>query len=94
MIELLGKGGFSEVWKAVDLRNFRYVACKIHQLNPMWTDEKKRNYTKHATREYAIHKVLRHDNVVPLYNVFEIDPNSFATVLEYCRGYVDLILLW
>lgn len=27
-----------------------------------------------------------HPHVVRLYNVFEIDVNSFATVLEYCRG--------
>ena len=88
LVDLLGKGGFSEVWKAVDLRNFRYVACKIHQLNPAWSEAKKKNYTKHATREYKIHKGLRHERVVPLYHVFEIDTNSFATVLEYCPGYV------
>lgn len=86
LVDLLGKGGFSEVWKAVDLRNFRYVACKIHQLNPAWSEAKKKNYTKHATREYKIHKGLRHERVVPLYHVFEIDTNSFATVLEYCPG--------
>jgi hypothetical protein len=34
------------------------VACKIHQLNPQWSEFKKQNYTKHATREYEIHKVL------------------------------------
>jgi hypothetical protein len=28
-----GKGGFSEVHKAFDLKEQRYVACKIHQLN-------------------------------------------------------------
>jgi tousled-like kinase len=34
------------------------VACKIHQLNEQWPDEKKANYVKHAMREYEIHKQL------------------------------------
>ena len=81
-----GKGGFSEVWEAFDLLQYRMVACKIHQLNPHWSQEKKENYTKHATREYAIHKSVRHHRVVGLFDVFEIDLNSFATVLERCEG--------
>jgi tousled-like kinase len=29
---------------------------------------------------------VRHPRIVSLYDVFEIDNNSFATVLEYCKG--------
>jgi tousled-like kinase len=86
LLRLLGKGGFSEVFKAFDLVEFRYVACKIHQLNPLWSDERKRNYTRHATREYNIHKNLDHQRVVSLFDVFAIDINSFCTVLEFCNG--------
>jgi tousled-like kinase len=86
LLELLGKGGFSEVYKAYDLRELRYVACKIHQLNSSWSDERKLNYTRHATREYNIHRSLNHPRVVQLYDVFAIDLNSFCTVLEYCDG--------
>ncbi|XP_055935139.1 serine/threonine-protein kinase tousled-like 2 isoform X2 [Argiope bruennichi] len=87
LLTLLGKGGFSEVHKAFDLKEQRYVACKIHQLNKDWKDDKKANYIKHALREYNIHKSLDHPRVVKLYDVFEIDPNSFCTVLEYCDGH-------
>ena len=59
---------------------------KIHQLNPHWNEAKKQNYTKHATREYEIHKSLSHPNIVRLLDVFEIDQDSFATVLELCEG--------
>jgi tousled-like kinase len=38
-------------------------------------------------REYNIHKTLEHPRIVQLYDVFEIDPNSFCTVLEYCDGH-------
>ncbi|KAL3187436.1 hypothetical protein MRX96_025502 [Rhipicephalus microplus] len=87
LLILLGKGGFSEVHKASDLKEQRYVACKIHPLNKDWKDDKKANYIKHALREYNIHKSLDHPRVVKLYDVFEIDPNSFCTVLEYCDGH-------
>jgi tousled-like kinase len=83
---LLGKGGFSEVWRAYDLIELREVAVKIHQLDPRWPDSKKENYTKHVSREYEIHRNVRHPRIVSLYDVFEIDNNSFATVLECCKG--------
>lgn len=44
-------------------------------------------YNRHALREYNIHKALDHPRVVKLYDVFEIDANSFCTVLEYCDGH-------
>jgi len=83
---VLGKGGFSEVWKGYDLQTLREVAVKIHQLDPRWPDSKKENYTKHVAREYEIHRNVRHARIVSLYDVFEIDNNSFATVLECCQG--------
>lgn len=86
VLNLLGKGGFSEVYKALDLVELRFVACKIHQLNTNWSDERKKNYTRHATREYNIHKALHHERVVQLFDVFAIDLNSFCTVLELCEG--------
>merc|ERR1719495_703399 len=87
LLMLLGKGGFSEVHKGFDLKEQRYVACKIHQLNKDWKDDKKANYIKHALREYNIHKNLQHPRIVQLFDVFEIDANSFCTVLEYCDGH-------
>ncbi|XP_042203862.1 serine/threonine-protein kinase tousled-like 2 isoform X4 [Homarus americanus] len=87
LLMLLGKGGFSEVHKAFDLKEQRYVACKVHQLNKDWKDDKKANYIKHAIREYNIQKKLNHPRIVKLYDVFEIDANSFCTVLEYCDGH-------
>ncbi|KAJ3178403.1 hypothetical protein HDU85_005201 [Gaertneriomyces sp. JEL0708] len=87
LLELIGKGGFSEVHKAFDLVEMRAVACKIHSLNEQWSDERKQSYIKHSIREYRIHKTLVHPRVVRLYDVFEYDHLSFCTVLEYvCEG--------
>ncbi|KAM4624334.1 serine/threonine-protein kinase tousled-like 2 isoform 2-T2 [Polymixia lowei] len=86
LLYLLGRGGFSEVYKAFDLTEQRYVAVKIHQLNKNWREEKKENYHKHACREYRIHKELDHPRIVKLYDYFSLDTDSFCTVLEYCEG--------
>ncbi|KAM3278119.1 hypothetical protein ACQJBY_045778 [Aegilops geniculata] len=86
LLNLLGKGGFSEVYKAFDLVEYKYVACKLHGLNAQWSEEKKQSYIRHAIREYNIHKTLVHTNIVRLWDIFEIDHNTFCTVLEYCSG--------
>ncbi|WCJ40200.1 Serine/threonine-protein kinase TOUSLED [Euphorbia peplus] len=86
LLNLLGKGGFSEVYKAFDLVDHRYVACKLHGLNAQWSEEKKQSYIRHAIREYNIHKTLVHNHIVRLWDIFEIDQNTFCTVLEYCSG--------
>ena len=84
--KILGKGGFSEVWKAFDLKSLKDVAIKIHETDANWSESKKDLYLKHALREYKIHLNLDHPRIVKLLAVFEIDPNTFATVLEYCEG--------
>lgn len=86
ILSLLGNGGYSEVYKAYDLENHIEVACKIHQLNPQWSDTMKDNYIKHTIRENQIHKEINHPKIVRHYDTIEIDNNSFCTVLEYCTG--------
>ena len=86
LMNLLGRGGFSEVYKAWDSVEMREVACKLHQLNPQWSEERKRTYVRHAARECDIHKSLDHPHVVRLIDVFEVDSDSFCTVLELCTG--------
>lgn len=81
---LLGRGGFSEVYGAFDLLQQRVVACKIHQLNVNWNQRKKEDYRKHALREYQIQKGVSHLRVVRLFDVFVLDESSFCTILEYC----------
>ena len=34
------------IFQGFDLKEQRYVACKIHQLNREWKDDKKANYIK------------------------------------------------
>ena len=86
LLALVGKGGFSEVYRAFDCEEIREVACKIHQLNPAWSETLKSNYIRHALRENQVHRVLSHPNIVTHFDSVEIDSNSFCTVLEFCNG--------
>ncbi len=72
--------------QAFDLDELREVAVKIHQLNSTWNEAKKASYVRHALREYNIHRGLAHPRIVALLDIFEIDTNTFATVLELCTG--------
>eukprot|EP00347_Sterkiella_histriomuscorum_P019462 403341542 len=86
ILSLLGKGGYSEVYKAYDLEQCREVACKIHQFDDSWNEAVKDSYIKHALRENEIHKDLNNRRVVKQYDTVEIDHNSFCTILEQCSG--------
>ena len=86
ILSLLGKGGYSEVYKAYDLENCREVACKIHRFDETWSRSMQANYIKHALRENETHQKLSHPRIVKHYDTIEIDNNSFCTVLELCSG--------
>lgn len=54
------KNGFFFLFtQAVDLKELKYVACKIHQLNKDWKDDKKANYIK-----YVLYVCTRADFVI------------------------------
>lgn len=86
ILSLIGKGGYSEVYKAYDLVAHINVACKIHQLDTSWSENIKELYIRHTIRENQIHQKINHEKVVKHYDTVEIDNNSFATVLELCTG--------
>lgn len=56
-LQLLGKGGFSEVWKVVDLQEGKYAAAKIHRMLETWSNAELEHFVKHITREYAVQRV-------------------------------------
>ena len=89
LLNMLGKGGFSEVYKAYDLFNHGFVAIKIHEIRKDMEEAARQNYVRHTTQEYNIHKRLKHRRIVRLLDCFPIDVMSFGVAMEYCEG-VDL----
>ena len=86
IIELIGKGGYSEVYKAYDVQKHQLVACKLIQLKENWPEEIKESYIKHTLRENSLLKILNHNKIVNLFDTIEINDNSFCNILEYCPG--------
>jgi tousled-like kinase len=86
LLSLLGKGGYSEVYRAYDLFEHIDLAIKFHELNPSWSEVTKANYIKHALRENKIHRELNNARIVKHYDTLEVDNNCFCTVLEFCPG--------
>lgn len=86
LMNLLGKGGFSEVWKAFDCVDGQYVACKIHRVNRDWSAQTRGHYLRHAERELEITRQLDHPHLTRLYQVFPLSDSMFVSVMEYSKG--------
>lgn len=86
ILELIGKGGYSEVYKAFDIIEHKYVVCKLVKFDNNWQKDVKENYIKHTVRENLILKGLNHENIVKLLDTIEINNNSFGNILEYVSG--------
>lgn len=86
LVEFIGIGGFSEVWRGYDIEKCRSVAIKIQPMNPQWSEQIKDNFVKHLAREIQILSSTQHKNVVGFYDKFYIGNNTIAIVMEYCNG--------
>ena len=86
LTDFSGRGGCSEVWRAFDKEEIRYVAIKIQKMNPSWSNAVKENFIKHSGREIMIMKYTQHQNVIEFYEYFYIGENTLAMVMEYCDG--------
>jgi hypothetical protein len=80
LLSLIGKGGFSEVHKAFDIKEQRYVACKVHQLNKDWKDEKKANYIKFVI------SILSYSHYIQYYIFIFRDLKTCSTRIRYSQG--------
>jgi len=87
LLNLLGTGGFSEVYRAMDLHELNYVACKIQQMNSSWSATHKMDHLRHMKREFQIQTKLDHPRIVHQLDIFQLDEKAFCSVLEYCEGH-------
>ena len=81
IIELVGSGGMSEVYKAKDHKLNRYVAVKV--LKNEFSDD--RNFVSKFRVEAQSAAGLAHPNIVNVYDVGE-DEGIYYIVMEYVEG--------
>lgn len=80
LLELIGSGGMSKVWRARRADDDRDVALKIIPVEDVASD-----FERRLRREPEIHHSLRHENIVPLLDWFR-DGDEFCLVMEFISG--------
>jgi serine/threonine protein kinase, bacterial len=78
LIELLGRGGMGEVWRAYDPVNARYVALKVLPAN--YADDQV--FQERFRREARAAAGLDEPHVVPIYDSGEIDGRLFVSMRQ------------
>jgi serine/threonine-protein kinase len=76
LLELLGRGGMGEVWRAHDTVIDRTVAIKM--LLPHFAQDK--TFEQRFRREARAAARLDHPHVVPIYDVGEIDGRLYVAM--------------
>jgi predicted Ser/Thr protein kinase/tetratricopeptide (TPR) repeat protein len=78
IVELIGKGGMGEIYKAYDPRLNRYVALKfLWQENPVSISR--------FLREAQTQAKVKHENICKVYEVGEVDGRSYIA-MQYIDG--------
>ena len=80
--EEIGSGGFAKVVQGIHIPTGEKVAVKIMDKEQIFSEPLNLNRIQ---REIAILKIVRHKNIIKLYELMET-PNKIYLVMEYCNG--------
>ncbi|PPQ83836.1 hypothetical protein CVT25_000895 [Psilocybe cyanescens] len=69
LVEQIGGGGFSSVFRAVNIPEHRVAACKLIMFNEETTDKER----KAIEKEMRIHTALKHENVLEFMNAVAVE---------------------
>lgn len=83
LMQEIGRGGFSVVYKCRERATSIVYACKIVDLRPMKLRSKFN--PSRLRREVDIMKRLKHDNIIKFIEVFET-ANELYLIMEFCPG--------
>nr|PUA85004.1 Tyrosine kinase-like (TKL) protein [Toxoplasma gondii TgCATBr9] len=87
LLNLLGKGGFAEVWEVFDPLTCDVLAAKLHVLSSVEKESARWHIVKRVQNEIEIHKdILPHPHIVEMKACFEMGNDVLASILEFCEG--------
>ncbi|EIN05436.1 CAMK/CAMKL/CHK1 protein kinase [Punctularia strigosozonata HHB-11173 SS5] len=72
LIEQIGGGAFSTVYRAVNIEDRRIAACKVVYLTPQTTEHDRKTLDK----EMRVHSALKHDNVLEFIDALIIEDDK------------------
>ncbi|KAI0083554.1 CAMK/CAMKL/CHK1 protein kinase [Irpex rosettiformis] len=72
LVQEIGGGGFSTVYRAVNIANHRVAACKMVTLTMETTEAERKTLDK----EMRVHTALKHKNVLEFFNAFVVEPKK------------------
>ncbi|KAJ7440769.1 kinase-like domain-containing protein [Mycena galericulata] len=89
LVQQIGGGGFSKVFRAVNLTDHRVAACKVMSLTPQTTEKERKTIEK----ELRIHAALKHINILQFMNAIVVELKhqhqfhpGFYVLLELAAG--------
>ncbi|PPQ70460.1 hypothetical protein CVT26_013906 [Gymnopilus dilepis] len=86
LVDKIGGGGFSSVYRAVNIEEHRVAACKIIKLTEETTEKERKTIEK----EMRIHAALKHENVLEFLNAVIVELKHKET---YVPGFYMLMEL-
>lgn len=86
LLNMIGKGGFAEVWEVLNMNTWSISAAKIHELTPDMTEHERMVCVERVSNEIKLHRDLKHPNIVNMLHCFEVDNDRLVTIMELCDG--------
>ncbi|CDJ40770.1 Tyrosine kinase-like (TKL) protein, putative [Eimeria tenella] len=87
LLNMLGRGGFAEVWEVFDPLTCSVAAAKLHVLSSVKREKERLKIVKRVQNEIEIHKDIRpHPHIVEMKACFEMGNDVLASILQFCEG--------
>ncbi|KAF7458254.1 protein kinase [Cryptosporidium felis] len=86
LLNMIGKGGFAEVWEVLNMNTWSITAAKIHELTSDMTEHERIVCVERVSNEIKLHRDLKHPNIVNMLHCFEVDNDRLVTIMELCHG--------
>ncbi|OEH77886.1 tyrosine kinase-like protein [Cyclospora cayetanensis] len=87
LLNMLGRGGFAEVWEVFDPLTCSVAAAKLHVLSAVKKERERLKIVRRVQNEIEIHKDIRpHPFIVEMKACFEMGNDVLASILQFCEG--------